>query len=98
MNKSEIIAAIAEATGQSKRDAAEFVDTLLDEISSSLERGEKVELTGFGKFEVRSLSARLGRNPQTGESIPIPARRSPAFKAGSVLKRAVALSEPDDET
>jgi len=90
MNKSELIAAVAEQAEMSKKDAETAVTAMVDVISEALRRGEKVQLVGFGSFEVKSRAARTGRNPQTKEAIPIPASKSPVFKAGKALKDAVA--------
>ncbi|MFO7263651.1 MAG: HU family DNA-binding protein [Bacillota bacterium] len=89
MNKTELIAQVAEMTSLSKKDAAKAVDAVFDAITAALKRGEKVQLIGFGNFEVRERSARKGRNPQTGEEINIAASRVPAFKPGKALKEEV---------
>jgi DNA-binding protein HU-beta len=89
MNKSELIAKVAEETGLSKKDATKSVDAVLDAIAGALKNGEKVQLVGFGNFEVRERSARKGRNPQTGEEIEIPASKVPAFKPGKALKDGI---------
>ncbi|SDN37608.1 HU family DNA-binding protein [Alkalicoccus daliensis] len=89
MNKTELINAVAEKTDLSKKDATGAVDAVFDIITSSLEKQEKVQLIGFGNFEVRERAARKGRNPQTGEEIEIPASNVPAFKPGKALKDAV---------
>lgn len=89
MNKSELINAVAEATDLSKKDAGKAVDAVFDTILNALAKGEKVQLIGFGNFEVRHRAARKGRNPQTGEEIEIPASKVPAFKPGKALKEAV---------
>ena len=90
MNKSELVDAIADATDGSKADAQRHLDAVLDAISGALKKGDSVQLTGFGTFEVRQRSARTGRNPQTGEEIKIKATKAPAFKAGKGLKDLVA--------
>jgi DNA-binding protein HU-beta len=90
MNKSELVDAIAAATDGSKADAQRNLDAVLDAISGALKKGDSVQLTGFGTFEVRDRSARTGRNPQTGEEIKIKATKAPAFKAGKGLKDLVA--------
>ncbi|MFS8652443.1 MAG: HU family DNA-binding protein, partial [Caldibacillus sp.] len=82
MNKTELINAVAEATDLSKKDAGKAVDAVFDTILNALAKGEKVQLVGFGNFEVRHRAARKGRNPQTGEEIEIPASKVPAFKPG----------------
>lgn len=89
MNKTELINAVAEATELSKKDAGKAVDAVFDTILNALKNGEKVQLIGFGNFEVRHRAARKGRNPQTGEEIEIPASKVPAFKPGKALKEAV---------
>ncbi|MGC4378676.1 HU family DNA-binding protein [Fictibacillus sp. Mic-4] len=88
MNKTELVASVAEKSGLSKKDAAQVVDSLFESITEALKNGEKVQLIGFGTFEVRERSARKGRNPQTGEEIDIPASKAPAFKPGKELKEA----------
>ena len=90
MNKAELIAAVAEKTGLSKKDSEKAVNAAFDTIAANLEVGEKVQLVGFGSFEVKSRAARIGRNPKTKEEIEIPATRVPVFKAGKVLKDAVS--------
>ncbi|MCE7791016.1 HU family DNA-binding protein [Salipaludibacillus sp. CUR1] len=89
MNKTELINAVAEKTDLSKKDATSAVDAVFDVITGSLQEGDKVQLIGFGNFEVRERAARKGRNPQTGEEIEIPASNVPAFKPGKALKDAV---------
>jgi DNA-binding protein HU-beta len=90
MNKSELVEAVAATTGGSKADAARNVEAVLDTITTSLKKGDRVALTGFGTFEVRKRSARTARNPQTGETIKVKATKVPAFKAGAGLKGAVS--------
>ncbi|SDY86740.1 DNA-binding protein HU-beta [Evansella caseinilytica] len=89
MNKTELINAVAEKTDLSKKDATSAVDAVFEVITGSLQKGEKVQLIGFGNFEVRERAARKGRNPQTGDEIEIPASNVPAFKPGKALKDAV---------
>ncbi|MBO1304618.1 HU family DNA-binding protein [Enterococcus sp. 669A] len=89
MNKQSLVEKVAEKTGLTKKDATAAVDTLFDSIQDALKDGEKVQIIGFGNFEVRERAARKGRNPQTGEEITIAASKSPAFKAGKQLKDAV---------
>ena len=89
MTKDEIIQAIVKKTGISKTQATECLTVILDEIGKSLSRGEEVVLTGFGKFKVSQRKERQGRNPKTGETLTIPAKKSPVFRAGKVLKDAV---------
>ncbi|REK59190.1 MAG: DNA-binding protein [Thermobacillus sp.] len=89
MNKSELVNKVAEITELSKKDAAKAVDAVFDAIAEALQNGEKVQLVGFGNFEVRERSARKGRNPQTGEPIEIAASKTPAFKPGKSLKEMI---------
>lgn len=89
MNKTDLVNAVAEKGELSKKDAAKAVDAVFDSVMDSLKDGEKVQIIGFGNFEVRDRSARKGRNPQTGEEIDIPASKVPAFKPGKALKDAV---------
>ena len=89
MNKTELIAKVAETTELPKKDVARTVDAVFQTISEALQQGEKVQLVGFGNFEVRERSARKGRNPQTGEEIDIPASKVPAFKPGKALKEVI---------
>jgi len=90
MNKTELIAATAEKAGLSKKDTEKAVTAALDAITEALVKGDKVQLVGFGAFEVKERGERIGRNPQTKEEIKIPASKAPVFKAGKVLKDAVA--------
>ena len=90
MTKAELIDALAEETDFSKRQVGELVDLLLKEIRDALMQGDKVQLIPFGSFVVRERKKREGRNPKTGESLTIPARRVPAFSAGKGLRDAVA--------
>lgn len=89
MNKTELIAQVAEQTKMTKKDATQAVDAVFDAIEEALKTGDKVQLIGFGNFEVRERAARKGRNPQTGEEIQIPASKVPAFKPGKALKDLV---------
>ncbi|AUJ26402.1 DNA-binding protein [Virgibacillus dokdonensis] len=89
MNKTDLINAVAEKSDLSKKDATKAVDAVFESVMDSLKNGEKVQLIGFGNFEVRERSARKGRNPQTGEEIEIPASKVPAFKPGKALKDSV---------
>lgn len=89
MNKTELVNAVAESTQLSKKDATKAVDSVFSAITDALKEGGKVQLVGFGNFEVRERSARKGRNPQTGEEISIAASKVPAFKPGKALKDAV---------
>ena len=86
MNKAELVAAIAAKTGDTKKGAEASVNAFVDVITDALAKGDKVQLVGFGSFEVRKRAARKGRNPQTKEEIKIPASKAPVFKAGKALK------------
>lgn len=90
MNKTELIAAVAEKTDLSKKDADAAVSAVLGAITDALKAGDKIQLVGFGTFEVRNRAAKQGRNPRTGETMSVPASKVPAFKAGKALKDAVA--------
>ena len=89
MNKTELIAAVAEKSGLSKKDADNAVNAMLDAVVETLAQGDKVQIVGFGTFEVRSRSERQGRDPRTNNHITIPASKSPAFKACKAFKDAV---------
>ncbi|MGF7535731.1 HU family DNA-binding protein [Bacillus mexicanus] len=89
MNKTDLINAVSESAELSKKDATKAVDSVFDTISDALKNGDKIQLIGFGNFEVRERAARKGRNPQTGEEIEIAASKVPAFKPGKALKDAV---------
>lgn len=89
MNKTELIAKVAEATDLTKKDATRAVEAVLNSITEALQNGEKVQIIGFGNFEVRERAARKGRNPQTGKEIDIPASKVPAFKPGKALKEGI---------
>lgn len=89
MNKAELIANVAEKTELTKKDSEKAVSALLSAIEETLAKGDKVQLVGFGTFEIRDRAARKGRNPQTGEEINIEAARVPVFKAGKALRDAV---------
>lgn len=90
MNKTELVAAIAEKAEISKKDADKALAAFVDVVSDSLKSGDKVQLVGFGTFEVRERAARTGINPQTKQSITIAASKNPVFKAGKAFKDAVA--------
>ena len=90
MNKAELIAAVATKAGISQKDAGKALAAILDEIQDALKNGDKVQLVGFGSFEVRAKAARKGRNPKTNEEIDIPASKCPAFKAGKAFKNYIA--------
>lgn len=89
MNKSELVAAIAAKEGIEKKCAESAVNSVVAAITDALAKGEKVQLVGFGTFEVRARAAKAARNPQTGKAITVPATKVPAFKAGAALKNAV---------
>ena len=86
MNKAELVAAVAERTELSKKDAEKALKAFTDVVAEELKKGEKVQLVGFGTFEVAEREAREGRNPRTGETMTIAASKSPKFKAGKALK------------
>lgn len=88
-NKADLVNSVAEATELSKKDATKAVEAVFASIQETLAKGDKVQLIGFGNFEVRDRAARKGRNPQTGKEIQIPASKVPAFKPGKALKDAV---------
>ena len=90
MNKAESVGEVADRTGLTKKTSREAVDALISAITDSLSREERVTLVGFGTFGVRQRKARTGRNPQTGATIQIPAKKVPKFKAGKSLREAVA--------
>lgn len=89
MNKTDLINNIASKSGLTKKDVESVLNSFVGEVEGALASGDKVQLIGFGTFETRSRSGRVGRNPQTGKSIEIPASKVPAFKAGNKLKDAV---------
>ena len=88
MNKTELIAAVAEKAELSRKDAEAAVSAVIDAITAALSQEEKVQLVGFGSFEVKTRAERVGRNPKTKETIQIPASKTPVFKAGKALKDA----------
>ena len=90
MNKTELIASVAQASGVTKKDAESVVNATFDLIAAQLAAGQRVQISGFGIFETKDREARTGRNPITGESVQIAAKRAPAFKAGKALKDRVA--------
>ena len=90
MNKAELVSAVAEKTGMSKKDSEKAVNAAFDTITEALAAGDKVQLVGFGAFEVKERGARIGRNPKTKESIKIPASKVPVFKPGKALKDTVS--------
>ena len=89
MNKAELVAAISEKTGTSKKSTETSLNAFVEIVTEALKKDEKVQLVGFGSFEVRKRDARKGRNPQTKEEIKIPASKAPVFKAGKALKDIV---------
>ena len=90
MNKADLISKVAEKTDFTKKDAEKAVSAILASIEEALSNGEKVQLVGFGTFEIRNRAARKGRNPQTGQEIKIAAAKVPVFKAGKALREAVS--------
>ena len=89
MNKTELVASIAEKSGIAKKDAEKAVSAFIDTVATELKKGEKIQLVGFGTFEVRERAAREGINPQTGKKIQIAASKNPVFKAGKALKDSI---------
>ena len=89
MNKQELVANVAEQAGLTKKDAEKALGAVIESIEEALVEGDKIQLIGFGTFEVKDRAARTGRNPQTGKEIKIAASRNPVFKAGKALKDAV---------
>ena len=89
MNKKEMIAAIAEKAGLTKKDAEKALSAFVETVSGALKEGKKIQLVGFGTFEVKVRAERTARNPRTGEATVVPATKVPAFKAGKALKDAV---------
>lgn len=89
MNKTDLVNAVAESTGFTKKDAEKAVSAVIDGITDALKAGDKVQLVGFGTFEVRNRAEKQGHNPRTGEPMTVPASKLPAFKAGKALKDAV---------
>lgn len=90
MNKTELVAVVAQKAGLTKKDAERVVNATVETIAENLVKGEKVQISGFGIFEVKEREARVGRNPRTKQAIQIPATRLPAFKASKTLKDSVA--------
>ncbi len=90
MNKTELIAAAAESAGLTKKDAERVINAAIDTITASLVAGDKIQLSGFGTFEVKAREARVGRNPHTKEAIDIPATNVPIFKASKALKDIIS--------
>ena len=90
MNKTELVAAVAEKIGLTKKDAERVINATVETITETLVKGEKVQISGFGNFEVKAREARVGRNPRTKETIQIAATRTPALKASKALKDSIA--------
>ena len=90
MNKTELIAAAAEKSGITKKDAEQVIGAAFDIIIAQLQNGEKVQISGFGTFEVKEREARVGRNPRTNEAMQIPSAKVPAFKASKTLKEKIS--------
>ena len=90
MNKTELISATAQSAGVAKKDAERVINAAIDAITAALVNGDKVQLSGFGSFEVKDREARVGRNPHTKEAIEIPATKVPVFKASKALRDTVA--------
>lgn len=90
MNKADLVAKISEKSKMSKKDSEKVLNAFMDSIQDALKKGDKVQLVGFGSFEVRQRAARKGRNPQTKAEITIPASKAPVFKVGKALKDAVS--------
>ena len=91
MNKTELVANVAEKAGLTKKDAEKALTAVLESVQQALIEGDRVQLIGFGTFEVKARAARMGRNPQTGKDMEIPASKAPVFKAGKALKDAVNI-------
>ena len=89
MKKTELVANVAEKAGLTKKDAEKALTAVLESVQQALIEGDRVQLIGFGTFEVKARAARMGRNPQTGKDMEIPASKAPVFKAGKALKDAV---------
>ena len=89
MNKSELVAAIAEKAELSKKDSEKALKAFTETVAEQIQKGDKIQLVGFGTFEVADRAARTGKNPQTGKAIKIPASKAPKFKAGKALKETV---------
>lgn len=89
MNKNELVTSMAEKTGMKKTEVEKVLKAFIDTVTDELKKGEKIQLVGFGTFEVSERAAREGRNPRTGETMPIAATKAPKFKAGKALKDAI---------
>ena len=90
MNKTDLIAAVAQSAGLTKKDSERVLNAAIDAMTAALAKGEKVQISGFGAFEVKEREARIGRNPHTKEAIEIPATKVPVFKASKALKDTIA--------
>ena len=90
MNKTDLIAAVAQSAGLTKKDSERVLNAAIDAMTAALAKGEKVQISGFGAFEVKEREARIGRNPHTKEAIEIPATKVPVFKASKALKDIIA--------
>jgi integration host factor subunit alpha len=99
MTKADIIEGVYEKVGFSKKESAEIVELVFDTVKETLERGDKIKISGFGNFQVRHKKTRMGRNPQSGQPIQIPARRVLTFRPSQVLKSALngGVAPPDDD-
>ena len=86
MNKTELVAAMAEKTNQTKKNTEDALNAFIEVVTETLKKGDKIQLVGFGTYETKTRAERMGRNPQTGEEIKIPASKVPSFKAGKALK------------
>ena len=93
MNKAELVGQIAQKSGLTKKDSEIALNAFIESVQGALKANDKVQLVGFGTFEVRERNARKGRNPQTGKEITIPASKAPVFKVGKALKDSVASSK-----
>jgi integration host factor subunit beta len=89
MTKADLVEEVAKAVEVPKKDAERIVKTVFDSVTSALHRGEKIELRGFGSFRLRERKARIGRNPKTGETVEVPSKKVPYFKAGKELKELI---------
>ena len=89
MNKNELIEELSDKTGFTKSDTQKFLNAYIDSVSKALKKGKEVQLVGFGTFKVTKRKARVGRNPQTGKELKIPAKKVPAFRPGKALKESV---------
>ena len=90
MNKTELIAVAAERSGMTKKDTEQVISAAFDVIIAQLQKGEKVQISGFGTFEMKERKERVGRNPHTGEAVQIPASKVPTFKVSSTLKEKIS--------